>query len=174
MKPTVNVDYMGLVRVLMQIKGATPATFLAITEVKMNKTNNPFYERVSKKQKSNVFINFDYAGAVNRKLLKEGKEPEFVAKPRKWGEKLPGTPLIFHKGEYYLEARFLNNDPKVEYLVDGIVTEKAVLETYLPVKNTESIKEHQGLNEEIIIRDFKVQNIREITVGGTHYVRTDI
>lgn len=174
MKPTVEVDYMGLVRALMQVKSACPATFLAVTEVKMNKTNNPFYDRVQKKQKSNVFINFDYAAAVNRKLLKEGKEAEFVAKPRKWGEKLPGTPLVFYKEEYYLEARFLNNEPKVEYLVDGQITEKAVLETYLPVKNTASIKEHQGLDEEIIIRDFKVKNIHEITLNGTHYVRTDI
>lgn len=174
MKQTVNVDYMGLVRALMQVKGATPATFVAVTDVKMNKTNNPYYNRVNKKQKSNVFINFDYAAAVNRKLLKEGKDADFVAKQRKWGEKLPGTPIVFYKNEYYLEARFLNNEPKVEYIVDGVVTDKAVLETYLPVKDNTTSKEHQGLDEEIIIRDFKVRNVHEITVNGTHYVRTDV
>lgn len=180
MKQTVNVDYMGLVRALMQVKNACPATFLAITEVKMNKTNNPYYGRVHKKQKSNVFINFDYGAAVNRKLLKEGKDADFVAKQRKWGERLPGTPLVFHNNEYYLEARFLNNEPKVEYLVKDeatgatVVTEKAVLETYLPVKNEDSIKEHQGLDEAIVIRDFKVRNVREITMNGIHYVRTDV
>jgi hypothetical protein len=174
MKNTVSVDYMGLVRALMQVKGATPATFVAVTEVKMNKTNNPYHGRVNKKQKSNVFINFDYAASVNRKLLKEGKDADFVAKPRKWGEKLPGTPIIFYQNKYYLEARFLNNEPKVEYIVDGVVTEKAVLETYLPVKNEDASKEHQGLDEVITIRDFLVNNIHELTVNGTHYVRNDI
>lgn len=169
-----SVNYMDMVRVLMSIKGATPATFVAVTEVKMNKTNNPYYGRVTKKQKSNVFINFDYAGSVNRKLIKKGKEPDFVAKPRKWGSKLPNTPIIFHENKYYLEARFLNNEPQVEYMVEGVVTDKAVLETYLPVRKTESIREHQGLDEEITIRDFNVANIHELTVNGVRYVRNDI
>jgi len=173
-KTVVNVDLMGLVRALMQVKGASPATFIAVTEVGMNKTNNPFYERVTKKQKSNVFINFDYAGSVNRKLLKEGKSPDFVASPRKWGEKLPGTPIVFYKNTYYLEARFLSNEPKVEYFVDSVPTDKAVFETYLKPVSTQTSKEHQGTDEAIIIRDFKVENIHEITVNGVHYVRTDI
>ena len=175
MKNTINVDYMGLVRVLMQVTHAVPATFLAITEVKMNKTGNPYHERITKKQKSNVFINFDYAKSVNRALTKEGKEADFEAKPRKWGERLTGTPLVFHKDEYYLEARFLNNEPKVEYFLDNTESvDKEVFESFLPPKNNSSIKEHQGLEEEIIIRDFKVRNIREITLDGNHYVRTDI
>lgn len=173
-KSTIKVDLMGMVRVLMQVKNATPATFVAVTEVGMNKTNNPFFERVTKKQKSNVFINFDYAGSVNRKLLKEGKSPDFVASPRKWGEKLPGTPIVFYKNVYYMEARFLSNEPKVEYFVDAVPTDKAVFETYLKPVSTETSKEHQGVDEVIIIRDFKVANIHSITVNGNTYERNDI
>lgn len=185
-RPIISVDYMSLVRVLMQVKSATPATIIALTDVKMNKTAptladkknlNPFFERVQKKQKSNVFINFDYAASVNRKLLKEGKDADFVAKPRKWGEKLPGTPLVFHDNQYYLECRFLSNEPKIEYHVDGIVTEKSVFESFMIVKSAASAekqKEHQGVDEVIILRDFLVRNVHEITVNGSHYVRNDI
>lgn len=174
MKPTIKVDYMGLVRALMTVKNATPASFVAVTEVKMNKTNNPYYEKVTKKQKSNVFINFDYSASVNRRLLKEGKSPDFVAKQRAWGEKLPGTPLVFHKNEYYMEARFLAAEPKVEYFVGNVPTDKAVLETYLPVVKTETLKEHQGVDEVIILRDFKVRNIHMLTINGETYERNDI
>lgn len=171
MSEIVNVNLDSLVKALMTIKGATPATFEAITDVKMNKTNNPYYERVTKKQKSNVFINFNYANAVNKQLTKEGKEADFVPQPRKWGVKVPGTPLVLHDGAYYLEARFLNNEPKVEYLVDGVPTDKAVLETYLPAKKQ---SKSQGTDQEIIIRAFKIESMRSITFGGKTYVRTDV
>lgn len=163
MSEIVKVNLDGLVKALMTIKGATPATFEAITEVKMNKTNNPYFSRVKKKQKSNVFINFNYANAVNKQLTKEGKEADFVPQARKWGVHVPGTPLILHKDAYYLEARFLNNEPKTEYMLDDEITDKTVFETYLPTKK--EVKS-QGTDQEIIIRDFKVENMRSVTFGG--------
>jgi hypothetical protein len=171
MSEIVNVNLDGLVKALMSIKGATPATFEAVTLVKMNKTSNPYHDRVTKRQKSNVFINFNYANAVNKQLLKEGKDADFVSKPRVWGVHVPGTPLILHKNEYYLEARFLNNEPKTEYMLDGAVEDKAVFETFLPAKK--EVKS-QGTEKEIIIRDFKITGMRSITFGGKTYVRTDV
>lgn len=185
MSTTQNVNYMGMVRALMQVKNTTPASLIAVTEVKMNKNvmiadkkePNPFLDRVSKKQKSNVFINYNYQNTVNRRLLKAGESPDFEAKPRTWGEKLPGTPLVFHKNEYYLDAGFLtNNDPKVEYILDGKVTDKAAFESFLPQTSAPKTAERQGLDEdsEVIVRTISVRNIHELTVGGVHYVRTDV
>ena len=85
MSTTQNVNYMGMVRALMQVKNTTPASLIAVTEVKMNKNvmiadkkePNPFLDRVSKKQKSNVFINYNYQNTVNRRLLKAGESPDF-------------------------------------------------------------------------------------------------
>ena len=171
-----EVNLMGMVHALMAVKNAVPATFIATTEVKMNKTNNPYFGRVTKKQKSNVFINFDYTASVNRKLVKEGKVADFVALPRKWGIKLPGTSLILHegKGKYYLECRFLGNEPQVEYYLDNVLTDKSVFELFIPAKNEDSIAEHQGLEEKITIRDVTVDNIMQLRVNGTTYVRNDI
>jgi len=184
-KEIVKVDMMGLVRELMQVKSAIPASVLAVTEEKMNKKNNPFYERVTKKQKSNIFINFNYAQSVNKRLIKEhlakidaGEDVEeyveFVPKPRVWGEKIPNTCLVLHKGEYFLEVGYLtNNDPKVEYMVDGIITEKSEIEEYLKEK---PISKSQGLSKEneVIIRSFNINSILELTMNGKHYIRTDI
>jgi len=169
----VRVNKAQLVKALMSIVGPTPATFTAVTEVAMNKTldgdrskPNPYHGRVTKEQISNVFINFNYQNSVNKALAKEGKEADFEAHPRKWGERVPGTPLILHKGEYYLEARFLANEPKVRYMLDGQDIDKSEIEAYLPKKNTESLKESQGLEEPIIIRDFKISGMREIKFDG--------
>lgn len=161
---------MELVRALMQLTSATPATFVALTEVKLNKSN-PYYGRLQKKQRSNVFINFDYENSVNKALIKEGKTPDFKAKPRQWGNRIPNTPLILHKNVYYLEARFLKNEPTVEYFLDGDPIEKEMIENHLPAERNEA---KHGLEEAIIIRDFKIDSIHEITVNGTHYKRNDI
>lgn len=161
---------MELVRALMQLTSATPATFVAITEVKLNKSN-PYFGRIQKKQRSNVFVNFDYENSINKALIKEGKTPDFKAKPRAWGNRIPNTPLILHKNQYYLEARFLKHEPTVEYFLDGDAIEKEMIEDHLP--QVKESKQH-GLEEAIIIRDFKIDSIHEITVNGTHYVRNDI
>ena len=100
-----------LVKQLMQLVAPTPATFLAVTEVKMNKKDkdkneNPYHGKVFKEQVSNVFINFNYQNSVNRARLKEGKDADFVPQYRAWGQKVPGTPLVLHENKYYLEARF--------------------------------------------------------------------
>jgi hypothetical protein len=168
----INVNRMELVRQLMQLTSATPATFVAITEVKLNKSN-PYFGRIQKKQRSNVFINFDYENSVNKALLKEGKVADFKAKPRAWGNRIPNTPLILHKNTYYLEARFLKNEPIVEYFLDNEPVDKADIQDYLPKDKIEESKPH-GLEEAIIIRDFKIDSIHEITVNGTRFVRTDI
>mgnify|MGYP003417994573 CR=1 FL=1 len=166
----VSVNKMELVRALMQLTSATPATFVALTEVKLNKSN-PYHGRLQKKQRSNVFINFDYENSVNKALIKEGKSPDFKAKPRQWGNRIPNTPLILHKNVYYLEARFLKNEPTVEYFLDGDPIEKDMIENHLPPERNEA---KHGLEEAIIIRDFKIDSIHEINVKGTIYKRNDI
>lgn len=165
-----SVNKMELVRALMQLTSATPATFVAITDVKLNKSN-PYFGRLQKKQRSNVFINFDYENSVNKALIKEGKTPDFKAKPRQWGNRIPNTPLILHKNVYYLEARFLKHEPHVEYFLDGDSIEKEMIENHLPPERNEA---KHGLEEAIIIRDFKIDSIHEITVNGIHYKRNDL
>ena len=166
----VKVTRDQLVKALMAITGPTPATFLAETELDMRKTDNPYHKQIKKRQKSNVFINFNYQNSVNRALAKEGKEAEFEAQPRKWGERVTGTPLVLYNGKYYLEARFLNNEPKVEYFHNGAPIEKALFESFIPEKKSSG---NQGLENEVIIRDFKIENILEIQFGGTKYVVTE-
>lgn len=163
----VKVTRDQLVKALMAINGPTPATFLAETNVDMRKTDNPYHGEVTKLQKSNVFINYNYENSVNKALTKEGKEAKFEAQPRKWGERVPGTPLVLHKGAYYLSARFLNNEPKVEYLHKGEAIDVAQIEQFIPEKKSSG---SQGLENEITVRDFKIESIKEIQFGGKKYV----
>lgn len=166
-KEIVNVTEAELVEILKEIKGPTPATVVATTVVKMNKRGNPYYNQVMKTQESNVFINFNYANSVNKRLLKEGKEANFVPKERAWGVKVPGTPIVEHKGANYIEAGFLtNNKPKVSYTFEGKEISKEMFEDFLPKS---SGSKSQGLEDEVVMRTFKADGVDEMRFGGKIY-----
>lgn len=165
-----NVTLEELKNELLQITDEINVEVTAITEVKMNKKNNPFYGNVFKKQISNALINFNYAKAVNEQLIKEGKEPNFVSKPRVWGIHIANSPLLEHKGEYYLEARFINNDAKIEYLdKDNNIIEFKTFEQYMPPKK-ESVESEQSETVKIIMRDFKLSSIKELKTNKFTYI----
>ena len=160
-----------LVKVLMGLTGSTFATITAETELKMNKKNNPYYGEVTKVTEANVNINFNYTNAVNNARLKEGNEEEFVAQPRKWGQKVPGTPLVLHEGNYYLEARFLGySKTNSVYYHNNKVVEKTLLESFIPAVRE---AKNQDLENEVIVRSFKIQSIKEVLVNKTRYVVID-
>lgn len=93
--------------------------------------SNPMQGRVTKRATGNsvmVFQNKRANGYLNqkRKLLEAaGQNPDdFKLSPRKWGERLPNTPVVRHtdkktgQRKYYLEVIFLK--PGVtEYFLDG-------------------------------------------------------
>lgn len=163
-----TITLQNLIALLRDVKGAKPATIVAVTDVKMNKKGNPYVDRATKMVVSNVFINFIYANSVNKALIKQGDEATFVPKARKWGQHIAGTPLIEHNGNFYLECRFLNATHPV-YMVDGQIVDKSILEPFIAEKSSNA--DHQGLDKEneIIVRDFKLINIREIKINKEHY-----
>lgn len=171
-KEIVGVNQAEMVEILRGIASPVPATVTSLTVEKMNKRGNPYHDRVIKKTISNVFINYKYENAVNNRLEKEGKEADFVAQPRVWGTRVEGTPLVEHKGEFYVSLGYLTkNTPKVDYTMDGAPIEKAVFEQYLPQKGESST---QGLDRPVVVRDVKVENVYELKVGGKVYQRNDI
>ncbi len=155
-----------LIKILMGITGSTFATITAETEAKMNKTNNPYYGEVTKVTEATVNINFNYQNAVNNARAKEDKEADFVAQPRKWGQHVPGTPLILHNGAYYLEARFLKNT-STTYYHKNVECDKSLFESFMPtVKESKT----QDLENQVIMRDFKIENIKSVVVNKVKYI----
>ncbi len=157
---------------LSQVRTATFVTITSLTDPTMNKGGNPFYGRLKKKSTANVQINFNYANAVNKVRDKETTELEvetFVPHARKWGERIQGTPLVQHKGQIYVEARFINSPSKTEFFCDGNLIDKTEVAQYLKEPNSNA--EHQGIQEEneVIVRDFKLSNIVAIKMMGEEF-----
>lgn len=152
------------------------ATFIAIStetdpRLKGGKAN-PFIGHTTKVMTGAnvmVFQNKRVSGyneMVQRRLGKEGKNPDsFKLSPRTWGHRLPDMPFVEHKGSYYLEVIFLKSG-EVHYEVDGVKTS----EDQIQGLNKDKQEAHQGgLNDKVIIRTFKIDSIKSITVNHQTY-----
>lgn len=151
------------------------ATVRTVTVPEMRKTNNPFYGRVVKVQDLSASVgSWSYSKAVNNRRQKEWQKAllsdentpqpaEFVPEARKWGQRVPNTPFVEHKGQLYVELS-VHNCLRQVYLDDqGNPVSKELLEPYLPKKKE---GERQELDNPVILRDVKVENIVSVTYGG--------
>lgn len=160
-----------------------PGTFVGLTTETvpdMRKSDNPFFGRVTKRSFTTVQIGASYANAVNNRREKEGVvdiEP-FTPKPRKWGVRINGTPLVIHvkKGEdsprYYMECRVLQTNHEPEYYLDGVFVDSIPLRdqilSFISPKSSNAA--WQGVTDEIILRDYALDSIVQVKMDKETYV----
>ena len=127
------------------------------------------FGNIIKRSKANVTFNFKYENSVNNARVKEGNTEYFTPKPRKWGEKIPNTCFVLHNNTLYAEVKFNNSPSEVIYkLKTGEIIDIELLKPFITERNSK----HQGLSEEkeIILRDIKISNIKEIIMDKEHYM----
>ena len=149
---------------LLDVKGAKVVTIIGRTVPDMRKTGNPYVGRVRKVSRCNGMINWIYQNAVNNQRLRENKEPDFEPKPRRWGVRLNGTPLVVHTKNKpkeiikYLEFRALTH-LQTQYFLDNAPIEKELIAEWLPPAKDNP---RQDLDKEVILRDYMLCNVRQI------------
>lgn len=156
-----------MIDALNGMKGARIISIVTMVDARLRKTDNPF-QGVRKISGVNGVINWNYEKAVNRQREREGTEGNFEAHPRKWGQRIEGTPFVAHKDELYLELKVESTDTPTYVDSAGNVIEKEKIKAFLPTQSSNA--EHQGVEKEIILRDYKVSGITQITYGGNTYL----
>lgn len=157
-----------------EINGATPISITTETiPVLKGGKSNPMKDRVIKRmEKANVMIFQNkkvngYEAMIERRLKAEGKDPNsFQLGPRQWGTRREGMPFVDHNGNVYLEVIFLKTG-KVTYWLDGEEIDRN------DVQGLDTSKEEGdqgGLENKVIIRTFNIENVKEISIGGDHYI----
>jgi hypothetical protein len=161
------------------LKNVNGATFISIdtetTVVLAGGKGNEMQGRVTKVQTgSNVMVFQNkttnaYENMVNRRLQQLNMNPRFEVGPRAWGHRIPNTPFITHNGELYLEVIFLKAG-EVSYKLDG----EPIKEADIIGLKERSEPGHQGglgaTEKAVIIRTFKVSNVKTITVDGERHI----
>lgn len=151
----------SLVNSIRSRKGAEFITIVTNTDARLLKRGNP-NKNVRKISTVNVTVGFDYTSSVNKQRTREELESEFVAQPRKWGERIDlktvghnGGIYLTYKGEKCLNTRYVGEN--------GEEISKDVVAPFLPKK---SKPKTQGTEKEIIYRDVAVGNITQINFRG--------
>ena len=158
-----------LEEMLANQKGATMVTVVTRTEPRMRKTGNPFVGRVFMISRVNGVANFIYGNSVNRQREREGTEADFQAEPRKWGERVKGTPLVLHKGQMYLELKVERSLGHTYVFANGSALTDTDVTSLKGFLYKSSQAKTQQTDKEIILRDYKVANIVAITMGRIRY-----
>jgi len=154
---------MGLLSVK---RGARPATIVAVTDARLKKTGNPFGE-VFKVARVNVMVNWQYTRAVNRQREREGSEPDFISDARSWGTRLAGLPFVTYEGRVYLECKVEKSLGHTYVTDEGEELAFDQVEPFLPKRHSNA--EHQGVAKEIILRDYGIHTIQQISFDGATY-----
>lgn len=103
-------------------------------------------------------------------------EDRFQVKPRKWGERIPNTPIIQHTKtgdvhpNYYLDTVFLRAGT-TEYFLDGKAIAEGDIEGLDKTEAKEGAHIQGGLKAEnqVIVRSIGLAGVLAIRTGGTNY-----
>ena len=161
--------------VIAGLKGATFVTIESATDPRMVKKHretgeiNPYLGAV-KVSRVNGIVNWIYSNSVNNQRTREGVVNDFVAEPRKWGERrllASGniSPFVDHKTNVYLELKVERSLGYHYEMPDGTIVPSQNIQPYLPVKKAG----RQGVDKEVILRDYRLDSITSITVNSERY-----
>lgn len=139
-------------------------SFVSSTEPRLM-AGNPF-PGLRKLSRVGGVLNFNYTAAVNRQREREGMVADFVAEPRKWGVRVEGTPLVFHKGKHYIEVKIQSSEVIAYIMPDLSPVDPAEVEKWLPVRHSG----RQKLEKPVDCKDFSVDNVRSIRMKKMEYI----
>lgn len=170
-KQTMTINEQELFELLMNVERPTFTHIVSVTEPKMKKTGNPYFNGVTKKSKGNYFIGGTYQDMVNIRIGKEGFEEQFISKDCTIGVKVEGSKCLQfnenHNRHYLQYFIFSTSKIKSEYFFEGNTIDKVLLEDFLTKKSKTS---RQPQEDKIEPQSFKLSSIKEISLNGTKYI----
>lgn len=178
-----KISHIQLVKDLLKKKGAYPVTIVSVTQehnlrASNDEGKNPYWAahkagRLLKRSEVNGMLNWSYGNSVNNQRVREGQPlledgihiEHFEPLPRSWGERVPKTPFVRHKGQVYIEMK-VQKSLNWRYELDGEPIDKELILPYV-AKKKESAR--QRVDNPIILRDYKLENILEIRYNNEIY-----
>lgn len=167
---TVIVSQSQLLDVLRSIVSSMFVHLVTETKVRMNKKNNPYFDRVRKQSSCTYLVGNSYEDRTTVNNEKEGIDPsQFQVQENKVGIHISTCVLYNEKlNKYYFQVeRFDEIRPKVTYVMDGNSIEKTLFESYLV---QHSNYENQTSDRKVKYISFGLDSIKECTINKVKYI----
>lgn len=162
---------------ISSMQNGTFFTLVAETEPKMNKRNNTYYGRVTKRTTlTSLQTGVSYENCCGNALVRNGKDGEYQSdKPFGKSWDIPNKVLVSDKDNSQLYFRVCikkSSIAKSVYYLDGVeITDNdimAEIKSFMPKPSECKKQAEAGLEgkEQIVVRDYKFQSIIEIRQGN--------
>lgn len=151
-----KIDKSTLVEILSQVEKGEFVNIESITNVKMKKTGNPYYNSVVKRSSKNVRCLPDYEKRVQNKT----NNPEFESKPN-WFQHISPC-VVKHRNNdntYFMYETFEGQSVRNEFIHNGQPIQKEVIQPFLP----------EYKEREVQVFTIKTDNIKKISYKGVRY-----
>jgi len=164
-----QINQEQLLELLMGVEKSTLIHLVTTTPVIMNKTGNPYHNKVVKVNSCNYLIGNGYQDRVNSNISKEGGNPTFESQSLIGKEHVTKCVLKDTKTglkRYLMVERFIEVKPKVSYLYEGNPIEKQLFESYM--SKVSEVKT-QPQDRKVLVTTPLLENIKEITLNKVQY-----
>lgn len=168
-KEVIKVNVLELVEILKTVEKSTFINLTTETEVRMNKTGNPYFGRIKKQSTCNYLIGNDYETRVQSNEQKEGLVGDFESQKPSGKTHVSKCVLVSDKDPnifYVMVERFDEIQPKNEFFMDGNQVDKMIFNDYL-VKVSENKKQDQ--ERKVMVITPLISNIKRVSLNGNVY-----
>ena len=169
---TTNVIDILIVDLIILLNKVNKSTFIhLLTEVpvRMNKTGNPYFGKVTKVSSCNYLIGNGYIDRMGTGYEKSGLDiSTFDLESNKVGKHVSKVVLYNEKLKtHYIQVeRFDEIKPKNTFYFEGQEIDKSLFDQWV-IKPSQSKKQEQ--DKYISFIHFKLDNVKEITIDKTKY-----
>jgi hypothetical protein len=151
--------------------GVEKGTFINLTtetKVRMNKTGNPYFDKVVKRSSGNFYTGSNYESRVQTNRTKEGNEEVFEVKENNVGQHVSKCILFNekHNKHYLFVERFDEIKPKVDFQYEGNPIDKMLFQDFM-VKSTPPT--NQGVERTVNVLSYGLDSIKEFTLNKVRY-----
>lgn len=159
MKNVVKVSKNEMIQIFMNVTKSTFVNLVTEVVVKMNKTGNPYYGKVIKKNRGNYLIGNEYEQRIRESFEVQTNWFEHVSKCVVQSKKNPDQKYLQY--EYFKES-----NPVTEFSFEGQTIDKVLFEDFL-VKKSEP---NQPLERKVYFQTYSMDSIKEFSLDGTKYI----
>jgi hypothetical protein len=159
-KKVVKVTTVELLNILKKIEFGTLSDLHIQTKVKMNKTNNPYFDKIIKKSNGVVFLGGNY----QTRVINETGNENFTPEKNNVGDHT--SPCVLHNEklnkDYLMYETFRQRKMKSKFFFEGDPIEKRFFESFMGsfTPNKYGVQ----------VQSVTISNIEEITIRRKRYV----